>query len=60
LQLDARVEAISNGLRADAELGPLIVDVTPQGSYAHKTITKPLPEHEFDADILVQLTFWNR
>jgi hypothetical protein len=54
-QLDARVEAISNCLRADADLGPLVMDVIPQGSYAHKTIIKPLPGHEFDADILLQL-----
>lgn len=54
-QLDARVEAISNCLRADAELGQLVEDVIPQGSYAHKTIIKPLPDHEFDADILLQL-----
>lgn len=55
-QLDARVEAIGNCLRADSELGELVVDVIPQGSYAHKTIIKPLPDHEFDADILLQLT----
>ncbi len=55
-QLDARVDAISNALRADAELGQLILDVIPQGSYAHKTIIKPLPDHEFDADVLLQLT----
>lgn len=54
-QLDARVEAISNYLRGESELGQLVVDVTPQGSYAHKTIIKPLPDHEFDADILLQL-----
>lgn len=54
-QLDARVEAISNALRADGELGELVVDVIPQGSYAHKTIIRPLPEHEFDADVLLQL-----
>src|SRR5205814_7511139 len=54
-QLDARVEAISNALRADSQLGELVVDVIPQGSYAHKTIIRPLPEHEFDADVLLQL-----
>lgn len=54
-QLDARVEAISNCLRSDAEIGRLVVDVIPQGSYAHKTIIRPLPNREFDADILLHL-----
>jgi hypothetical protein len=55
-QLNARVEAISASLRADAALGPLIEDIIPRGSYAHKTIIKALPNHEFDADVLLQIT----
>jgi hypothetical protein len=54
-QLDSRVEAISDSLSGDTELAPLVLAVIPQGSYAHKTIIRPLPDHEFDADILLQL-----
>ena len=55
-QLDDRVTAITsflqgaNGFGADAE------DVIPQGSYAQKTIIKPVGAHEFDADALLQMT----
>jgi hypothetical protein len=42
-QLNQRVEAIETFLMNDGELGGLIADVIPQGSYAHRTIIRPLP-----------------
>jgi Second Messenger Oligonucleotide or Dinucleotide Synthetase domain/Adenylyl/Guanylyl and SMODS C-terminal sensor domain len=54
-QLNQRVEAIETFLMNDGELGGLIADVIPQGSYAHRTIIRPLPGHEFDADLLLHL-----
>lgn len=55
-QLDTRVTAIMTALEADAVLGQLVEDHIPQGSWAHRTIIKPLNDHEFDADFLLQLT----
>jgi hypothetical protein len=45
-----------NCLRKDATLGPLVKTHIRQGSWAHRTIIKPLPGDEFDADILLHLT----
>jgi hypothetical protein len=55
-QLDNRVEAIVSTLENDTVLGPLIEDHVPQGSWAHRTIIKPLNDHEYDADFLLKLT----
>jgi hypothetical protein len=55
-QLSTRVAAIVGTLEADAVLGPKIEEHLPQGSWAHRTIIKPLPNKEFDADILLHLT----
>ncbi len=55
-QLDARVTAIVNVLKADAVIGPLFLEHIRQGSWAHRTIIRPLPGNEFDADILLRLT----
>ncbi len=54
--LDERVTAIINCLRKDQDFGPLVKTHIRQGSWAHRTIIKPLPGDEFDADILLQLT----
>jgi Second Messenger Oligonucleotide or Dinucleotide Synthetase domain/Adenylyl/Guanylyl and SMODS C-terminal sensor domain len=54
-QLDARRTAVEKALRADAELGPLIAGLIPQGSYAQRTIIDPTGSHEFDADVLLEL-----
>lgn len=54
--LDSRATAIMNCLRKDTTLGPLVKTHIRQGSWAHRTIIKPLPSDEFDADILLQLT----
>jgi len=54
--LNDRVEAIYAALAADDILGPYVRDKIPQGSWAHRTIIKPLPDFEFDADFLLHLT----
>jgi hypothetical protein len=53
--LDSRVQAITSFLKGDPTLGALAVDVIPQGSYAQKTIIRPLPGRDFDADVLLEL-----
>lgn len=54
--LDERVEAITNFLKDSSIFGANFRDVIPQGSYAHKTIIRPVQENdEFDADILLYL-----
>lgn len=53
--LDDRVLAITNYLESDTTLGSAVRDVIPQGSYAHKTIIKPLKGRDFDADVLLHL-----
>ncbi|MEA2369944.1 MAG: hypothetical protein QOH12_338 [Solirubrobacteraceae bacterium] len=55
--LDQRLETIESFLANHAELGPLMSsdELIPQGSYAQKTIIKPLPAHEFDVDALVPM-----
>lgn len=52
--LPNRVDAIYNALKADAVLGPFIKAKHPQGSWAHRTIIKPAPGKEFDADFLLE------
>lgn len=54
--LDESVDAVYGALQADAEIGDLILAKIPQGSWAHRTIIKPLPGKEFDADFLVEFT----
>jgi hypothetical protein len=54
-QLDTRVSRIVSALKEDDEVGDILVGHIPQGSWAHNTIIKPLNNHEFDADILVEL-----
>lgn len=52
--LDDRSEAITNFLKNSALFKENYIDTIPQGSYAHKTIIKPVQENdEFDADILL-------
>lgn len=52
--LDESANAIKNFIR-DSDWGPRIKCFLPQGSWAHKTIIKPLPDREFDADLLVMV-----
>lgn len=53
--LDTRVDAITNYLGQEPKLGPIVNDVIAQGSYAHKTIIKPVNGKEFDADVLLHV-----
>jgi hypothetical protein len=55
-QLDSRLSAIETYLRGHDEIGPVLLEVIPQGSYAHRTIIKPVGTHEFDADALLRMT----
>lgn len=54
--LNSRVDAIASFLREHAVFGEYFLDVLPQGSYAHRTIIKPVGGREFDADVLLALT----
>jgi hypothetical protein len=59
-ELDSRVESITTALRAG--LGERFVEIVPQGSWAHRTIIRPAPTLEFDADFLIRLdeeSAWN-
>jgi hypothetical protein len=52
-QLEQRVKAITTYLDEHPTLGTLIEGAAPQGSYAHKTIIRPVGNHEFDADLVL-------
>ena len=54
-QLDSHVNAILTYIAADPVMGPRYKRSVPQGSWAHRTIIKPLPNDEFDADFLLLL-----
>src|SRR5437879_3534046 len=56
--LDKRVAAVDAFLGAgDDDIATRYVQTIPQGSYAHRTIIKPVDDNdEFDADILLELT----
>jgi hypothetical protein len=55
--LDSRIEAVSNFLSSGEDaIATNFVELIPQGSYAHRTIIKPVAENdEFDADVLLEL-----
>ena len=53
--LDNRVAAITTYLKGDPVIGPILLDVIAQGSYAHRTIIRPQAGRDFDADVLIQL-----
>jgi hypothetical protein len=53
--LDRRVDTLTAFVKAHDVLGPAIVDVVPQGSYAQKTIIKPKVGSDFDADVLLHM-----
>ncbi|WP_343604788.1 cyclic GMP-AMP synthase DncV-like nucleotidyltransferase [Fluviicola sp.] len=54
--LDERTETITNLLSDSEKFKDNFIDVIPQGSYAHKTIIKPVKStQDFDADILLYL-----
>jgi hypothetical protein len=53
--LDLRVTAIYTALKADMELGSLILGKKPQGSWAQRTIINPVGNKEFDADFMLDM-----
>lgn len=58
--LDQRVQAITSFLRESATFKNNFLDIIPQGSYAHKTIIRPVQTNdEFDADLLLYVTEFN-
>ena len=54
-QLADHEKALTGWLRDDSEFGPIMGGVSRQGSWAHRTIIRPLNGREFDADLLVQM-----
>lgn len=57
--LNDRIDTVSGFLEGAPVIGGMFLATTPQGSLAHRTIIKPLPDHEIDADILLELEFQN-
>lgn len=53
--LKSRVDSIVAVAGLDDIIGPRLIEHIPQGSWAHRTIIKPLPGDEFDADFLLHL-----
>ncbi|MDF1595739.1 MAG: nucleotidyltransferase [Acidimicrobiia bacterium] len=51
--LDVSVPAIFDALQADSEIGSIVLDYDPQGSWPHGTIIKPADGVEFDADFML-------
>jgi hypothetical protein len=51
--LDSRVDTIYDVIRDDAALGDRVTGKVPHGSWAHRTIIRPVDGDEFDADFLV-------
>lgn len=50
--LETSIDAIENYIEG-SDWSPEIIDWQPQGSWAHKTIIRPVDRGEFDADLLV-------
>jgi len=50
-----KVDALYAAVRADDEYGGMVTGRKPQGSWAHRTIIKPKPDHEYDADVLLEV-----
>ncbi len=60
--LQERVSAIEGFLEGESTFGPILLELIPAGSWAHRTIIKPVSENDgFDADVLlyvVEQTEW--
>jgi hypothetical protein len=54
--LSGRVDTIYQALQNDDDLGPLIKQKVPQGSWPQKTIINPQNGKAFDGDFMVQMT----
>lgn len=55
-QLVDHERALARWLREDPLFSAIMEGVSRQGSWAHRTIIKPQPGQEFDADLLVQMS----
>jgi len=51
-ELESSINAVQKFI-SNSEWQPKILSYKPQGSWAHKTIIKPLTDYPFDADLLV-------
>jgi len=54
-KLNKRVDAISSFLRGHEVFGEFFIDVIAQGSYAQRTIIKPVGTREYDVDVLLSM-----
>lgn len=54
-QLAEHEKALTRWLREDPQFGAIMEGFSRQGSWAHRTIIRPLPGQEFDADLLIQM-----
>lgn len=55
--LQQRVSAIESFVSNEATFGPTFLEFVPAGSWAHRTIIKPVADNDgFDADVLLHMT----
>lgn len=54
--LGERADAVYKALKADEQIGSLILGKTPQGSWSHRTIINPVGDNEFDADFMLDMS----
>lgn len=55
-ELQVNVDAVFGALEVADNLGGAVRRYIRQGSWPHKTIIKPVDDHEFDADILIEFS----
>ncbi|MEV0650952.1 cyclic GMP-AMP synthase DncV-like nucleotidyltransferase [Phytomonospora sp. NPDC050363] len=51
-----RVDNVYKALKADEQIGSMIIGKMPQGSWAHRTIINPVGDNEFDADFMLDMS----
>src|SRR6266498_2352988 len=54
-QLAGHEKALTEWQRNDSVFRPMVEGFSRQGSWAHRTIIRPLPGQQFDADLLVRM-----
>ncbi|SDT80368.1 SMODS domain-containing nucleotidyltransferase [Actinoplanes derwentensis] len=54
-KLNQRVDALASFLRGHETFGEFFIDLVPQGSFAQRTIIKPVGSREYDADVLLAM-----
>ncbi|MCW2511847.1 MAG: hypothetical protein JWR11_889 [Mycobacterium sp.] len=54
-RLNERSDAIASFLRGHTIFGELYVDLVAQGSYAHRTLIRPVGDREYDVDVLLAM-----